>query len=146
MGITINQPAPTGGFDKEQHEGHLMLFIGIEEKEGKTQFGDATWAQCQWVADLDSGTLDLDVAIHGKALAPSVIGAAPVCVGRLVKGKSAKEGQKPPWLLDDATDADLVVAQEWIDTFVTELPSGKLVVDEESVKAAQDTTDEEVVA
>jgi hypothetical protein len=136
MTISIAQPAQGGGFSKDNAEGHLLMFIGIEKASGPTQFGDATWAQCQWVADLTTDDLSSDVAMHGKALAPAIYGAeASVVVGRLVKGKTAREGQSPPWLLDAATDDDLTHAQTWLTAYVTELPSGKLIVDEDAVRA-----------
>jgi hypothetical protein len=135
MGIQIAPPAQGGGFGKDNAEGHLLMFIGIEKASGPTQFGDSTWAQCAWVVDVDTDELSRDVPIHGKALAPAIYGAeAQVVVGRLVKGKTAREGQSPPWLLDAPTEDDLTHAQTWLDAYVTELPSGKLIVDEDAVR------------
>ncbi len=94
MAIVISQPAPSSGFSKDEHEGHLVLFIGTEKKEGATQFGDDTWAQCQWVSDLDSPSLDVDVSIFGKVLAPSIYGAGDVVVGRLRKEKRPRRASR----------------------------------------------------
>jgi hypothetical protein len=140
MGITISQPAQGGGFSKDDHEGHLLMFIEIEKASGATQFGDATWAQCRWVVDLETYELSTDVAIHGKALAPSVYGPEQkVVVGRLVKGTAAREGQSPPWLLEGFTEDDATVANLWAEAYITELPSGRLVVDEEALRDAAAT-------
>jgi len=135
MPITISPPADNGGFDKNAHLDHALLFINVTEESGPTAFGETTWAKIEVVADLDDNSVSRDAAIFGTFLAPSIYGAGtPIVCGRLRQGTSAKPGQSPPWLLENPTDEDLAKAENWADKYVTELPSGALVVDLDAIE------------
>jgi hypothetical protein len=119
-----------GGFEKAEHEGHLLAFVSPSLEEGVvTKFGASDAARVRSVLCADDLSLHSDQLIFGAALVPRLIGAdGDIVVGRLVRGE-ARNGQSAPWLLDDPTGDDLAEAQAMLNHVVGKMPSGALVVD-----------------
>jgi hypothetical protein len=132
MGISIATPAAPVGFNKDAAEGHLLLFGGIEKKEGETQFGAATWAQVQWLADLDADTVITDVSVHGKALAPSIYEAAGAPPDLVVMAP-----RRARWLLANAGDRSAAVTPTTV--------LGMTLVESPSVPLTESSTQDRII-
>ena len=74
-----------------------------------------------------------DQLVFGKALVPRLTGDTDTKAGRLGQGL-AKPGQSAPWVLDDPTDDDIARADKFAGRFITELPSGDLVLDAQGAR------------
>jgi hypothetical protein len=111
-------PAPPGeGIQWEQHKGALLLIEVTGFEAGvKTRFGenDAVVAD---ITVLDGAGKDAhyDAAmIFPKLLVSQTKNAVGQKVlGRLGQGQ-AKSGQSAPWLLEEASAADVALAEEWV--------------------------------
>lgn len=136
MTIDIGKPAAPDGFQKEGREGHLLIAVGHRAEEVTTAYGEATAARIAYLADYDTNEVFEDVQLFGKALAPAIFRSdAQIVPGRLVKGTAAREGQNPPWLLQEITADEMELVRGWVDEYVTQLGSGKLVVDVDGAHA-----------
>lgn len=116
--------APAGGGDSwnltEEGEGRLILFTPLREQDEETSdYGIKKVV----VADVvvinekkpEKSEVHDDVYVWGGFLRGSLrpfIGERRV-LGRLVKGKEKMKGNYP-WLLEDATEAEVELAQEYI--------------------------------
>jgi len=132
MTIKVGQPAELNRFDKASHKGHVVAFVDPHPEQMETAFGDAEAAACGVIcATCNQGWPDQ--RIFGAALVPRICGSPdPVVAGVLVEGE-AKPGRNAPWLLDDADADDLADVQALVDKVVTQLASGRIVVDFDSL-------------
>lgn len=129
----IGKPGRGGGeFDKAQHEGHLLAFVGVEEQHDvQTKFGPADAALCAYVCCIDDGMVLKAFPVFGTALVPRIVeGAAEseIVAGRLGKG-TAKAGQSPAWLLFDASEEDEELVGKWFDANAVRMPSGRIEIE-----------------
>ena len=111
-------PAPPGeGIQWQEFNGALLLIEPQEEQKGiQTKFGtaDAVRAHVSVVDGPKAGETYLDTLIFPKLLAQqtrSRIGEK--LLGRLGQGV-AKNGQSPPWLLNEATPQDIELGKQWM--------------------------------
>jgi hypothetical protein len=102
-------PAAAAGFRPEDYNGRLLLITPHKVEEGvKTAFGEKDAIRCDVVVldGNDPGEEHADTLIFGLVL----IGQLRSKLGQRVLGRLgqgiAKAGQKPPWKLSEATDAD----------------------------------------
>lgn len=106
--------APSGGITWADHNGHLLLIEPESFESGfKTSFGDADVVKAT-ITDIDSGDVYDDGLIFPKLLVSqtkSQLGAK--VLGRLGQGQ-AKPGQSAPWLLNEANEADITKAEEFV--------------------------------
>jgi hypothetical protein len=124
--------ASSGGFSKDEHEDHALVFVDARAEEMSTAFGDTTAARCSYVICLDDELVESDVVIFGIALVPAIVDPGEeIVVGHLVKG-DAKPGRNPPWLLEDPTDEVLARAEAFFAKRAARLPSGRIVIGEEA--------------
>jgi hypothetical protein len=131
--FSIGKPAKGGGFDKAAHEGELLAFVSPTDELTNTAYGESTAARCAYVVNLDKLEVFEDVLLFGAALAPRLYESTETIVaGRLVKGE-AQPGRNAPWLLEDPTDEELGVAEAFFESFATQLPSGRLVLDTDAM-------------
>jgi hypothetical protein len=112
---SFSSPASTKGIDLDAANGHLLLVTPLaQEMDVQTAFGPANPIRAN-VVDLDTGEELEDILIFprvlGSQLKPKIGGKV---LGRLGRG-AAKQGQSPPWVLQDFTAADAQKAQAWID-------------------------------
>jgi len=107
-------PASVNGIKWEEHKGRLFAIKGIaQEFDMETQFGkaDPVRARAVIVDGPDAGTVFEDTLVFPKVLAGALRPFGRVIVGRLGQGQ-AKRGQSAPWVLEDATDAELAQAKD----------------------------------
>lgn len=142
MPFNISKPSPGGGkWDKDAHLDHLHLFIangGFHAEDVETSFGTSPAVKVDHVVCVGCREVIDDLLVFGAALAPRLDGAdAGVVVGRLGQGL-AKPGRSAPWTLDDPADDDLATAEKFLEQYATSLPSGKIVLDHESIAKDRD--------
>jgi hypothetical protein len=132
--FTIGKPGGNGGsgggFRKDDHEGHLLAFIGISYQESvSTVHGDTDAVVIETLVCLDDIQLWNDQMIFGAALVPRLAEAeGDIIGGRLVKGE-AKAGRNAPWLLVEPDDDDMKHMDEFFDENATRLKSGRIIVE-----------------
>ena len=142
MTIKVTRPGPLDRFDKAEHLGHSLAFVGAKGEIVDTSFGEADVARCVGVICATCVRGWADVLVFGTAIVPRICNGDPVSAGVLVQGK-AQPGRQPPWLLDDLDDAELAEVQVLVDRVVTQLGSGKLVVDVDALRPSDPPEDDE---
>lgn len=141
MPFKISKPSPGGGqWDKQFHLDHLHVFIangGFSAEDVETSFGTSGAIKCDHIVCVGCREVIDDQLVFGAALVPRLDGAeSNIVVGRLGQGL-AKPGRSAPWVLDDPTDDDLATAERFLERFASTLPSGKVVLDHESIIKAR---------
>lgn len=117
MSTFAKPAAPSAGIQWGDHKGALLLIEPDSfEAQVQTSFGpaDAVKATVTVIDGEHSGAIYADTLIFPKLLVSqtkSQIGAK--VLGRLGQGQ-AKPGQSAPWLLNEATEADIAAAEEWL--------------------------------
>lgn len=110
-------PGTSSGIDWESLKGSLLLIEPHSLETGiKTSFGDKDAIRGDVnVLDGDKvGEVFPDTLIFPSVLIGQLRSRIDAKVlGRLGQG-SAKPGQKPPWLLSDATDEDKAIGMQWL--------------------------------
>lgn len=107
----------SGGVDFTDLNGRLLLVNVHGQEHGvKTSFGDKDPIRAT-ITVLDGP--DADDEHEDTLIFPSVlIGQLRSRIGQKVLGRlgqgSAKPGQKPPWLLNEATPADVELGKAWL--------------------------------
>ena len=117
MGIFETPAAPGEGIQWGDHKGALLLIevLGIEHAM-KTRFGesDAVSANITVLDGNGKGQSYDSALIFPKLLQSQTKGSVGKKVlGRLGQG-AAKSGQSAPWLLEEASAADVALAEEWV--------------------------------
>lgn len=118
------------GFDKAEHEDHLLACIGITLEENfQTRHGLTDAARVETIVCMDDMQKYDDTLLFGAALVPRLTSSDnDVVVCRFVKGE-AKSGQSPPWIPEDGLDIDVKRVEEFMDAYATQLRSGAIVVE-----------------
>jgi len=112
-------PAQASGISWEDHKGRLLLIEPKElEKDIETTFGtkDAVRADVTVIDADDAPEVYTDALIFPGVLISqtrSLLGEK--VLGRLGQGQ-AKSGQKPPWRLEDPTEADQAIGVKYLDS------------------------------
>lgn len=113
----VSAPPPSGGFDWDAHKGSLLIVTPSGYEEGiNTVHGVKSAVR----ADITVLTGPDTAEDHAEVLVfPTVLqGQLRRQIGRKVVGRlgqgAAKPGQKPPWLLDEATAEDLEKAKAYL--------------------------------
>jgi hypothetical protein len=133
MSFKISKPGGRAGFVKDDHEEHLLAFVGVTlEEDTDTAFGSTNAARVETVVCLDHPLVLHDQLIFGAALVPRLTevedGDSEIVLGRLVKG-NAMPGRNAPWLLEDPTDTDEKRCEEFFEQYANRLKSGRIVVE-----------------
>lgn len=132
MAIKVTNAAPIDRFIKDDHNGHRMIFVGSKIEQGDFGFGETDTAVTDVIC------VDCHKAWEAQRIFGTIIverlglSADPVVAGLLVQGEG-KAGRNPPWLLDDLNDDELADVQALADRVITQLGSGKIVVDFDAV-------------
>jgi hypothetical protein len=133
MTIRLGRLGELHRWTKDEHVGHVHLFVKPHAEEMQTQFGDQEAAVCEAIVCVTCELGWEDQAVFGGYLVPRICSGDDIVPGVLVQGK-AQAGKNAPWLLDDPIPADLTLAQGLADRVVTRLGSGKLAVDLDALK------------
>lgn len=118
MSETLNNPAPPGaGMSLDDHVGALVLIdvLGIETKIN-TSFGeaDAVRADVYVIDGAGSPKEYIDTLIFPRVLQGQLKRSmGQKVIGRIGKGV-AKPGQSPPWILTDASAADIQAGEAFL--------------------------------
>jgi hypothetical protein len=116
----FSKPAAGGRFNAEANKGRLLLITPTSYEQGiTTTFGvkDAIRAQVVVINESnpeESEEID-DALLFGGVLITQTkpyIGQGSPVLGRLGQG-TAKPGQKPPWRIDDWTEAEAALARKY---------------------------------
>lgn len=116
--------APSGeGWNlTEEAEGRLVLFTPLREDTVETSFGEKPIVVADVVVidekkPAKSEAHD-DVYVFGGYLRGSLRGFINEkrVLGRLVKGEPKKKGENAPWLLEDATEAEIALAVAYLES------------------------------
>lgn len=119
MSDPFANPATPSGIQWDDHKGRLLLIEPKAVEFGiQTAFGekDAIRADVTIIDAPDAPEVYDDALIFPGVLISqtrSLIGEK--VLGRLSQG-AAKSGQKPPWRLDEATDADRDIGVKYLDS------------------------------
>lgn len=119
MSSPFSAPAQATGITWEEHLGRLLLVEPKElEKEIDTVHGkkDAVRADVTVIDADDAPEVYTDALIFPGVLISqtrSLLGEK--VLGRLGQGQ-AKPGQKPPWRLEDPTEADITIGMKYLDS------------------------------
>lgn len=109
--------APGGGIEFADHKGALLLVRPIEvEKDVKTKFGlsDAVRADVNVLDGPGEGASYVDALIFPLVLQQQLRkNIGDLVLGRLGQGE-AKDGNNPPWILEDASPEDETKAEAWV--------------------------------
>ncbi len=126
----VSAPSPGGGFSKEEHVGHLLLFVDPRGEETAKFSGEGTQtaARCTHLACVTCGLVLTDLLLYGDALAPRIVDAGEIVAGRLTVGK-ARAGRSAPYLLDEADAGDLGQIEAFLDAYAVRMPSGKVIIE-----------------
>lgn len=126
-GMQFAQPASSTGFDLKENEGALLMITPTDFKEDiSTSYGTSSAVEATVVV-LDgpnAGDKIDDALLFPKVLQGQLkkyIGTGQVALGRLGKGV-AKPGQSAPWMLQNYTQEDVQVAQNWITQNTSDSP------------------------
>lgn len=118
MSDMFSTPAPPGeGIQWGDHKGALLLIevTGVESAM-KTRFGESDAVSAN-ITVLDGNGKDAhyeSALIFPKLLVSQTKGqVGKKVLGRLGQGQ-AKSGQSAPWLLEEASAADVALAEEWV--------------------------------
>jgi hypothetical protein len=143
MPIRITGPKSRPGFDKDEHVGHLLVFIHPSWESRTGEFGEYEVARCAYVACVEDYDAYIDVPVSGAALVPRLVDDddGAVVVGRLVRGV-AKAGRSAPWLLEDPTEKELAAAQEFVDEYGSQAKSGAISLDIKAIERDRPQPDE----
>jgi hypothetical protein len=129
--IRVTRPGKgSAGFDKSEHEGHLLMAVGAVPDHVETSYGPADCARCDYFGCIDCLDFAADQLVFGRSLVPRLteVEDSDVVVARLVKGE-AKPGKNPAWLLEDPTDDDIAAAESLLDEFASQSKSGAIAFD-----------------
>jgi hypothetical protein len=124
---TIGKLAPLDRFDKEEHLGHVLVFVNPIAEEGDFGFGETVSAVCDVICINDTKAWP-GARIFGTQLVPRLLSGDKIVPAVLVQG-TARAGRAAPWLFEEVSDDEQADAQAVVDRVVTQLGSGKLVVD-----------------
>jgi len=115
---TFNEPSSGDFLDFDELNGSLLLFTVLEEQKGiNTTFGakDAIIADVVVLDGDQAGTMYEDSMVFPLVLRAQLKRSiGEMVLGRLTTG-TAKPGQKAPWTLTAATDADKAVATAFVE-------------------------------
>jgi hypothetical protein len=126
MSVLAKPPPPSKGVRWADYHHSLLLFDVKEVEEGvKTAYGeaDAVRADLNVVDGAGKGDAVPDTLVFPKVLAGQLrrrVGQQTY--GRLGQG-NAKPSQSPPWVLDDPSDADTALVEQWLGMGQPTLPS-----------------------
>lgn len=111
--------AATGGIDWTSLNGHLLIVEPTEVVHDiNTSFGTTDAVRAN-VTDIDTGTTYDDTLIFPKVLKSQLTSRVGAKVlGRLGQG-AAKPSQSPPWVLNEATPADIDTAGKYLASQIT---------------------------
>ena len=129
---TIANPKPAGGFSKEEHVGHLLVFVGAVGEEVAKYSGEGTQvaAHCNYLICIDCAVV---------LRRPDGVRRRRRAEGhrqrRNRRGPVSRSGRpapvrSAPYLLDDPTDADVESVSAFLDKYAVKMPSGKIVVEQ----------------
>lgn len=115
-------PSGEGWNFTEEAEGRLVLLTPLREDKVDTSFGEKPIIVADVVVIDEKkpakSEVHDDVYVFGGYLRGALrgfIGERRV-LGRLVKGEPKKKGENAPWLLEDATDAEVELAKAYLAT------------------------------
>jgi hypothetical protein len=132
MTIKVAPAAPLDRFTKDDHSGHLILFVNSRIEVGDYGFGEAESAVCDVIC-VNCCKAWEDQRIFGTMIVPRLgLTTDKVVAGLLVQGE-AKAGRSAPWLLDDPDENELADVQAVADRVISQLGSGKIVVDFDAI-------------
>jgi len=126
MSSPFATPGTATGIDFSELLNRLLLIMPIKQEfEVKTNFGDKDPIRADVVVldGPDAGAQYNDALIFPNVLIGQLrsrIGQK--VLGRLVQGQ-AKPGQKPPWRLDEATEADQKIGISWLNAHALAKPA-----------------------
>lgn len=113
-------PSGEGWNFTEEAVGRLVLMTPLREDKTDTAYGEKPIIVCDVVVinekKPEKSEVHDDVYIFGGYLRGSLrgfIGERRV-LGRLVQGEPKKKGENAPWLLEDATEAEVALAQQYL--------------------------------
>lgn len=119
MSNPFSNPAAASGIQWEDHLGRLLLIEPKEfERDIKTQYGDKDAVRSDiTVIDAPEAPAEYPDALifPGVLISQTRPLIGERVLGRLGQGV-AKPGQKPPWRIDDPTDADIEIGVRYLDT------------------------------
>lgn len=123
-------------FEAEALNGSLLVFIGRElMPDVATRFGSTDAVKIAFVGVIDgpeAGRVLRETLIFGMALVPALTphegDDVEVVIGRLGQA-TAKAGQSPAWVLIDPSDADLAVADEYLEANATRTKGGAIILE-----------------
>jgi hypothetical protein len=134
--------AAGGKLTKDEHLGHLQIAVGAETKPATpTQYGTSDAALCRYWVCVECDLVIRDYMLFGMALVPRVLeaseaGAEIVC-GRFARAE-AKPGQSAAWILTFPEDADIELAEKWLDAHAGRMPSGRIEIEQASPAGANE--------
>lgn len=122
------QPASSAGLDLNANEGALLMLTPTGAQDAvNTAYGTTSAVEAD-VVILDGP--NQGEQIEGALIFPKVlqsqlkkyIGTGQIALGRLGKGQ-AKPGQSAPWMLQDFTEGDAKLAQDFLNRNANDLPA-----------------------
>ncbi len=126
MSSPFATPGTATGIDFSELLNRLLLIMPIKQEfEVKTNFGDKDPIRADVVV-LDGP--DAGAQYNVALIFPNVlIGQLRSRIGQKVLGRlgqgQAKPGQKPPWRLDEATEADQKIGISWLNAHALAKPA-----------------------
>lgn len=129
----FSAPAAAQGIKYEDHKGRLFLVEPKKVEEGiATNFGEkeAVRADVTVIDAEGAPAVYIDTLIFPQVLISqtrSLIGQ--MVLGRLGQGQ-AKPGQKPPWMLEEASDADTKIGLKYLESRTQVNPFASVSADE----------------
>jgi hypothetical protein len=135
--VKVSNAAPLDRFNKDDHLGHILVFVGSKIEEGDFGFGETESAVADVICVNDHKAWEAQ-RVFGTLIVPRLaLSADPIVAGSLIQGE-AKAGRSAPWMLDDLSDGELADVQALVDKTVTQLGSGRIVVDFDAINQATD--------
>jgi len=119
-----------GGFSKEDHVNHRLVFVRPEREETTAYSGEGTQiaARCAYVCCLNCGLVLEDAPMYGAALVPALLDQGDIVAGTLALG-AARPGRTAPYVLTEPTASELTAVEEFLDGRAVRMPSGKIMIE-----------------
>lgn len=139
----VGKPGRGGGeFKKDEHEGHLLAFVGVEEqRDVQTQYGLSDAALCSYVVCIDDGLVLKNFPVFGTALVPRIVDGATeseIVAGRLGRGQ-AQGTKSAAWLLFDPSEEDEELVSKFFDEHAVRMPSGRIEIEAPAPSGADES-------
>lgn len=146
MSFKISRPQPSAGgsgFNKDAHEGHLIVAVHPVVENIVTRLGPSDMAKCGYVVCASCAEMWTNAGLFGSVLVPGLCASGEdIVVFRLQRGE-AKPGRSAPWLPVEPSDVDINEVDALFAKIATQMPSGRIIIDGDALAGLRPNDDDD---